>query len=57
MPKKTVLKICFGKTTNESVVVTFKGICTVVVDCWYRKDAFADAFESFSEWQILIEFK
>ena len=57
MPKKTVLKICFGKKTNEPVVVTFKGICTAVVDCWYIKDAFADAFESFSEWLILTEFK
>ena len=31
--KKAVLEICFGKRTTESVVETFKNICTVVVHC------------------------
>ena len=57
MSKKIVLEICFWKKNKESVVGTFKSICTVVVYCWYIKDAFEDAFESSSEWLILLEFK
>ena len=57
MTKKTVLEICFGTKTKESLVGTFKNICTVVVHYWYIKDAFADAFESFSEWLIPHECK
>ena len=56
LSKKTFVEICFGKKTKESVVGTFKSICTVVVHCWYIKDAFADAFESVSEWLTLLEF-
>ena len=44
LSKKTIVEICFGKKTKQSVVGTFKSICTVVVHCWYIKDAFADAF-------------
>ena len=36
-----VLEICSEKNTRESVVGTFKNICTVAVHCWYIKDAFA----------------
>ena len=57
MTKKPVLEICFGKKTKESVVGTFKNICTIVVHCSYIKDIFADAFESFSEWLISLELK
>ena len=35
-----VLEICSEKNTRESVVGTFKNICTVAVHCWYIKDAF-----------------
>ena len=36
-----VLEICSDKNTGESVVGTFKNICTVAVHCWYIKDVFA----------------
>ena len=57
MSKKAVFEICFGKRAKESVVETFKNICTVVVHCWYIKDAFANAFESFNERLISLEFR
>ena len=34
-----VLDICFGKKTRESVLGTFRNICTVAVYSWYIKDA------------------
>ena len=33
--------MCSEKKTKESVVGTFKNICTAAVYCWYIKDAFA----------------
>ena len=36
-----MLKICSGTKARESVVETFKNICTVAVHCWCIKDAFA----------------
>ena len=36
-----ILEIWFEKRTKESVVGTVKNIRTVVVHCWYIKDAFA----------------
>ena len=38
--KIAVLEICSDKNTKESVVGTFKNICTMAVHCWYIKDAF-----------------
>ena len=38
--KIAVLEIWSEKKTRESVVGTFKVICTVAVHCWYIKDAF-----------------
>ena len=39
--KTAVLEECFEKKTKESVVGTFKNICTVAVHYWDIKDAFA----------------
>ena len=36
-----VLEIFSEKNTRESVVGTYKNICTVAVHCWYIKDDFA----------------
>ena len=38
--KAAVHEICFEKKTKESVVGTFKNICTVTVHWWYIKVAF-----------------
>ena len=38
--KIAVLEICPDKKIQDSVVGTFKNICTVAVHCWYIKDAF-----------------
>ena len=35
------LEIYSEENIRESVVGTFKNICTVAVHCWYIKDAFA----------------
>ena len=35
------LEIYSEENIGESVVGTFKNICTVAVHCWYIKDAFA----------------
>ena len=40
MVKLAALDICSEKNTRESVVGTFKNICTVAVHYWYIKDAF-----------------
>ena len=37
-----VLEICSDKNTGESVVGTFKNICTITVHCWYIKDVLQD---------------
>ena len=37
--KIAVLEICSDENTKDSVVGTFKNICTVAVHCWYIKDA------------------
>ena len=38
--KTVVLETCSENKTKDSVVGTFKNICTVAVHCWYIKDAF-----------------
>ena len=40
-----VLEICSDKNTGESVVGTFKNICTVAVHYWYIKDVFAGFYQ------------
>ena len=62
--KTAVLEECFEKKTKESVVGTFKNICTVAVHYWDIKDAFAGFWHTqkkirkhFSGWLLSIEFK
>ena len=45
MVKLAALDICSEKNTRESVVGTFKNICTVAVHYWYIKDAFAGFYQ------------
>ena len=40
--KIVILEICFEKKAKESVVRTFKYMCTAAVHCWYIKEAVAD---------------
>ena len=48
-----VLEICSDKNTGESVVGTFKNICTVAVHCWYIKDVFAEFCQQISKFWLL----
>ena len=50
--KIAVLKICSEKKTWESVAGTFKNITTVVIHCWYIKDAFTEFCQQIFEQNI-----
>ena len=45
--KIAVLEIRFEKKSKESIVGTFKNICTVAVHGWYIKDALQDFANKF----------
>ena len=45
MVKLAALDICSKKNTRESLVGTFKNICTVAAHYWYIKYAFAGFYQ------------